>query len=239
MDNVSFTPLGDQAITVTFGSEIQAKTNQQVQAFRHLLKEERKDYIVDVVATFTNVTVFYDARQMDYAEIKKELSGLLTDLEAYQDHRTIYNIHLPVWYNGMDLERVSEITGLTKEEIVERHSGKPYPIYMIGFLPGFPYIGGFPEEFAIPRLEKPRQQVPKGSVGIVNAQSGIYPVSSPGGWNIIGTTPVELIRIEKQYPFYYQAGDWITFVPIDEKEYETILNDKHFEPTIEVIHHED
>ena len=235
MKSIQFKPLGDQAIIVSFGNELSKQTNQRVQDFRHLLLRQSWSFIVDVVATFTNVTVFYDPSKRTYQEVRSELKRLLEVEENYDTKKTIHNIYLPVFYNGMDLKRVSEKTGLSKDETIQLHTNQAFPIYMVGFLPGFPYVGGFSKQLSIPRLDKPRNQVPKGSVGIINSQSGIYPVSSPGGWNIIGTTPVELIRLDRKYPFYYQAGDYITFYPIDEEAYESIRQNKLFEPKIEVI----
>ncbi|MBR7554578.1 5-oxoprolinase subunit PxpB [Allobacillus sp. GCM10007491] len=235
MKSIRFMPLGDQAIIVSFGNGLSKQVNQRVQSFRHLLLRQKWPFIVDVVATFTNVTVFYNATKQSYPEVRNELKRLLEVENRFNTKKSVQNIYLPVLYDGMDLERVSEKTGLSKKEIIHHHTNQAYPIYMVGFLPGFPYIGGFTEKLSIPRLDKPRNQVPKGSVGIINSQSGIYPVSSPGGWNIIGTTPVELIRLDKKYPFYYQAGDYITFYPVDEDEYKSIRQNKLFEPKIEVI----
>lgn len=190
---------------------------------------------MDVVATFTNVTVFYDPSKRTYQEVRSELKRLLEVEENYDTKKTIHNIYLPVFYNGMDLKRVSEKTGLSKDEIIQLHTNQAFPIYMVGFLPGFPYVGGFSKQLSIPRLDKPRNQVPKGSVW--DHQFTIRDLSCfiAGGWNIIGTTPVELIRLDRKYPFYYQAGDYITFYPIDEEAYESIRQNKLFEPKIEVI----
>ena len=131
-------------------------------------------------------------------------------------------ITIPVCYDeefGLDIERVMTHTSLTAEEIIQRHTKPLYTVYMMGFLPGFPYLGQLDETLATPRLATPRRSVAKGSVGIGGNQTGIYPLESPGGWNMIGKTPIELFSIDRSEPFFLQAGDSLQFVPIKKSEF--------------------
>ena len=135
---------------------------------------------------------------------------------------------IPTLYGGdygPDLEFVSRHAGLSADEVVKRHSRPDYPVYMLGFIPGFAYLGGMDESIAAPRLSSPRTHVPKGSVGIANTQTGVYPTVSPGGWQLIGRTPIELYDERKAQPALLQAGDYVHYAPITEEEYLAIQAD--------------
>ena len=135
-------------------------------------------------------------------------------------------VEIPVFYGGSygeDLKDVAAHAGLTEEEVIKLHSSVDYNIYMLGFLPGFPYLGGLDPKLFTPRLDNPRTKIPEGSVGIGGEQTGIYPLESPGGWRLIGRTPLKLYDPDREQPFLYQAGDYIRFVPITAEEYEAYL----------------
>lgn len=129
---------------------------------------------------------------------------------------------IPACYGGefgLDLSYVAEYHGLSEQEVISLHAGRDYLIYMMGFMPGFPYLGGMPDEIAVPRLEQPRFSVFPGSIGIGGSQTGIYPADTPSGWRIIGATPIRLYDPEKDDPFLLSAGDYIKFVPINQEEF--------------------
>jgi len=131
-------------------------------------------------------------------------------------------VEIPVCYGGEfgpDIQFVAEHNSITTDDVVRIHSGAEYQIYMIGFTPGFPFLGGLPKKLHTPRLETPRSFVPKGSVGIANNQTGIYPLASPGGWQLIGKTPLKLFTPERSNPFIYKTGDRIKFKPISAEDY--------------------
>ena len=131
-------------------------------------------------------------------------------------------IQIPVCYEeefGIDLSKVVDYTGLSAREVISLHTSPSYTVFAIGFLPGFPYLGGLPPELAVPRRSKPRLLVPKGAVGIGGTQTGIYPIESPGGWNLIGRTPLDLYDPNRPHPFLLQAGDQLTFDPISSQQF--------------------
>ena len=145
--------------------------------------------------------------------------------EAQAEGETVV---IPVVYGGEygpDIDNVCQHTGLSREEVIARHSGREYLIYMLGFTPGFPYMGGMDETIATPRLKTPRTAIPAGSVGIAGAQTGVYPIQSPGGWQLIGRTPLKLFDMDRPDPFLLRAGQKVVFRPISEEEYERMVKE--------------
>lgn len=216
---------GDQALIVEFGNAIDEKLNQRVQLLNKKIEEMEVKGIVETVPTFRSLMVTYDPAKVSFEKLKKILEGLPADGGAAEkEERRV--VEIPVCYGGEfgeDLPDVAAHTGLTEEEVIRLHSSKEYNIYMLGFLPGFPYLGGLDERLHTPRLKNPRTRIPAGSVGIGGEQTGIYPLDSPGGWRLIGRTPLKLYDPNREEPFLYQAGDYIRFVPITKEEYEEYL----------------
>lgn len=214
-------PLGDVAVLLSFGNEINEKTNRQIQLFIHKLEKEKVRGIVEWVPAYTSLTIYYQPEVIVYESLKAEL-----DRVSRSPGLTLPNCPLvyeiPVCYGGdwgKDLAYVADYHGFDEQEVISLHANREYLIYMMGFMPGFPYLGGLPEKLAVPRLERPRQSVESGAVGIGGSQTGIYPADVPSGWRIIGTTPVTLFSPEKEEPFLFSSGHYIKFVPISEEQF--------------------
>ncbi|MGD6870648.1 5-oxoprolinase subunit PxpB [Sutcliffiella horikoshii] len=222
---IEFHPLGDTGIQVLFGSDISEGTNQEIRLFADQLKKLKLDGVIEWVPAYTTLTIFYQPDKIIYKDLCKKLEDIQKRLqkEDLSSNSTVYEI--PVLYGGEvgpDLSEVASHNGCTEDEVISIHSAKPYLIYMMGFVPGFPYLGGMPKKIATPRRENPRAKIEAGSVGIAGEQTGVYPLETPGGWQIIGRTPVKLYDPDNGEPILLSAGSYIRFVPVDQKEYDEI-----------------
>lgn len=223
---MGYKPLGDQALQITFSNQIDRQTIMQIRAFQEALQLHNYPFVIDSVPCYTTLTIFYDPLQIDYPGMVEICLGIERVYNSYTDNIIPkQTIEVPVLYGGdfgPDLEDVAAQCRMTRGQVIERHTRPEYYIYMIGFTPGFPYLGGLDPELACPRLDKPRLQVRAGSVGIAGNQTGIYSVDSPGGWRIIGHTPIKVYDPKRENPFLLQAGDSLKFVSISEDEYRKI-----------------
>ena len=221
MPDIRILTSGDSALLIEFGKDINPETNRKITALVQLMREQHIEGIVDVIPAFCSLLINYDPRVLSYEELKERMEHLLkmeTKIEATR--KRIFEI--PVCYGGEygpDIENIAEHAGLSVEEVIKIHSSKDYLIYMLGFLPGFTYLGGLDERIHTPRLASPRLKIRAGSVGIGGSQTGIYPLDSPGGWQLMGMTPVRTYDPERQTPILVEAGDYIRFIPIDEEEF--------------------
>jgi len=230
--DVAMIPVGEMAILVEFGQGINPDIHHKVTALSEYLNRHSFPGMIEYVASFASVTVFYDPLQVrNNTDAKdqpayKTVISLLKEIIAKLDYSTETKsrvVQIPVCYGGQfgpDLEYVAEHNNLTVDEVIEIHSGGQYLVYMIGFAPGFPYLGGMSEKIAAPRRQSPRTAIPAGSVGIAGMQTGVYPITTPGGWQLIGRTPLELFRPNDNPPSLLQAGDIVQFYPISHEEYE-------------------
>lgn len=218
--------LGDTAVVLSSGEGRDDVVAERVREVAQALAQEPPDGVLDVVPAFTTVTVFYDLRKIaDFARfcvaLQRRAEAALAAKERLAGGRTM---DIPVCYEAdfaPDLAAVAERSGLSEGEVVARHSGAGYRVQAIGFAPGFPYLSGLPAELHTPRRTTPRTRVPAGSVAIGGAQTGIYSVETPGGWNVIGRTPLVLFDPQRAEPALLRAGDEVRFRTISGKEFAT------------------
>ena len=219
---------GDAALALAFPARLDPAINARCVAVAEALRRRRVRGVRDVVEAFAVVTVHFDPLQGDVDEISAVLHGLAEDAVATSatgNVRPRREITLPVCYGGArgpDLADVARFARCSEEEVVERHCGAPYRVYMLGFQPGFAYMGALDPRIAAPRRATPRVQVPAGSVGIAGRQTGIYSVASPGGWQLVGQTPLRIFDMERTDLFLLAAGDHVRFEPVDGAAYERL-----------------
>ena len=224
MDQYKFYIEGDSSILIVFGDAISARTNQRIAATVRLIREQKIEGIVDMIPAFVSLLINYNPLVISYDSLRERLEAILQmKTESLDTVRRVFEI--PVCYGGEygpDLGIIAKNAGLSEREVIDIHTSCDYLIYMLGFLPGFCYLGGLDERIHTPRLKTPRLKIPAGSVGIGGSQTGIYPMESPGGWNLMGMTPVRTYDPERDVPILVQAGDYIRFVEIDEAEFSRI-----------------
>jgi inhibitor of KinA len=210
-------PLGDQAALGYAGDETVALGTAAA------VRKCGWDWTVDVVQAYASVAVFYDADRIGFEAVRAQLRTLDASavVDAGRSHR------IPVCYDlGEDLGRIAECTGLSREAIIDLHAATEYRVYAIGFCPGFPYLGYLDDRLAnVPRLPRPRLRVPVGSVGLTGRQTGVYTEPRPGGWNLVGRTPLELVNVADGY-FPLATGDRVRFEPIDVGSYERLVGNR-------------
>ena len=215
---------GDRALYIEVGDVISPQVNRRVKGLLDAIDEAAIEGVEALAPTYRSILVYYDPLKIPLEELKRRLSDLGRALpDASSSEAKIFEI--PTLYGGEfgpDLDFVASHTGLSSEEVIRIHAGTDYLVYMVGFNPGFPYLGGMPDNIATPRLETPRVKIPAGSVGIAEAQTGIYPLESPGGWRLIGRSPLKMFDPSRDPPALVEAGDLVRFVSIDEAQYQEI-----------------
>ncbi|PEL07779.1 5-oxoprolinase subunit PxpB [Bacillus sp. AFS017336] len=217
-------PVGCSGIVCYLGDSISNEINNLVHTFSGYLNSHIKTKISGVVPSYHSITIYYDSLNFSFSEIKNEIEFLFKNFNdsPQNKERTIYEV--PVCFHsafGTELQKVAEQNNLTTDHVIRLYLEEIYPIYMIGFIPGFPYLGGLNPALETPRLIKPKN-VLKGSVGIAGNQTGIYPFESPGGWNIIGRTPIEVFSTKNNGSKNFKAGDMIKFFEITNEEFSQI-----------------
>ena len=223
-EEIRYLPAGDKVIVVEFGNGIDNEINNKVMALYQVINSSHIKGIEELIPTYRSLMVQYNPSQVVY----KELIALLKKLSENLDQEIMTKqriIEVPVIYGrefGPDIEFVASHNNMSVDEVIQIHTSHDYLIFMLGFTPGFPYLGGMSDKIETPRLEAPRKKIPVGSVGIAGKQTGIYPIESPGGWQLIGRTPITLYDPYREPPILMQAGDFIRFVSVSLKDYRQI-----------------
>lgn len=221
----TISPVGDCAISIDFGQVIDPKINRHIRQTIERIQALQLDGIIELVPTYCALLVQYDAMLYSYADMCHIIEPIFSESITDNDNEKVTVIEIPTVYGGEfgpDLGFVASHNNLSEEEVIAIHSGTDYLVYMLGFIPGFTYLGGMDPSIATPRLSSPRTLIPAGSVGIAGEQTGTYPSDSPGGWQIIGRTPVTMYDMSKEQAALLSAGDYVRYVPIDEAEYNRI-----------------
>ncbi|MDH6234591.1 KipI family sensor histidine kinase inhibitor [Mesorhizobium soli] len=212
----TFLPCGDSALVIELGDRIDADVNARVISLAAAVEAAAIPGVVEIVPSYRSVLVRYDPEIIRGRELEERLADLSEHLEVSGAQARSWNI--PVVYGGevgQDLEEIAAMKGLSPEELIALHAGGEYRVFMIGFAPGFAYLGGLPAILHTPRLQKPRQSVPAGAIGIGGQQGSVNSVAGPSGWRFIGWTPIRVFDPARKIPFLLQAGDRVSFVPID------------------------
>jgi inhibitor of KinA len=226
--------LSERAVTIEFGNEISEDTLQRISSFNQSLRQKPFTGFYTSVAAYTTLSVFFNPLQVIAEDMLpgddcfEKVSGYLKFLNNKPQREQSYpskTITIPVCYGGplgWDLEEVAHVNKLSIEQVIELHSTVIYKVYMIGFVPGFAYMGGMSALIATPRKSTPQKAIPAGSVGIAGEQTGIYPLETPGGWQIIGQTPLKMFDANRTQPALLKAGDNVIFQPISEQVFNTL-----------------
>lgn len=214
-------PLGETAVIIQCGDQLSDPVQRRVMSVCALLEKSTLPAMIEWVPSYTSVTVFYDPFISSYPQLSKILLQQLNQMKESVQYKP-RTVTIPVCYGGEwgpDLDYVASEHGLTPEDVIAIHTSGDYLVHMIGFAPGFPYLGGLSEQIATPRRATPRLRVEAGTVGIGGKQTGIYPVDTPGGWQCIGQTPLRLFRPEENIPSLLVAGDRVRFKQITMQDY--------------------
>lgn len=221
----TISPVGDRAISIDFGQVIDPKINRHIRQTIERIKALQLEGIIELVPTYCALLVEYDAMRYSYSEICNIIESTLDEGMTDTTNELVTVVEVPTVYGGEfgpDLSFVAFHNHLSEDEVISIHSGTDYLVYMLGFIPGFTYLGGMDPRIATPRLSSPRTLIPAGSVGIAGEQTGTYPSDSPGGWQIIGRTPVTMYDMSKAQAALLNAGNYVCYVPIDESEFHRI-----------------
>jgi len=217
-------PVGDAAILIKTGTEISPETNLEIRKLMHIFEQSILSGLLELVPAYTDILVYYDPYRIGF----EEMCSMIRDAAAQRSGMILpcpQILHVPVLYGGEygpDLPEVASRSKLTENEVIEIHTSVDYLVYMLGFTPGFCYLGGLNPKIAAERRQSPRLQIPAGAVGIAGKQTGVYPVESPGGWQIIGRTPLRMFDAMRNTVFLVSMGDYIRFYAIDQQGFKRI-----------------
>lgn len=219
-----FLPAGDQALVMELGDTFEEACSMAIRSLVASIRAEQVPGVTETIPSYRSILVLYDPMVSGFDVLVQALSSLFSRLDVHAAPKGDVLV-VPVLYGGEvgpDLPFVAEHAGMSEEQVVAVHASRDYLIYMLGFTPGFTYLGGMDERIATPRLERPRERIPAGSVGIAGKQTGIYPIDSPGGWRLIGLTPMRLYDPHRDPPILPSVGGYIRFRRIDGNEFGAI-----------------
>lgn len=226
MSDINIVKAGEQGVVVDFGAVIDPGVNARVHRLAQLISARLPGEILELVPTYRSLMIYFDPLRVSRDALTEKIRLLLDcDAESGDRGETATVVGIPVCYGGEfgpDLEFVASHNKLSVQEVVEIHTSRPYQVYMLGFTPGFPYLGGMSDRIAAPRLAQPRVVIPAGSIGIAGSQTGIYPIQSPGGWQLIGRTPLQIFNPDAADPFLFAAGNYLRFTAIDAGTFQDI-----------------
>lgn len=222
---LKYKPLGSISVLIEWPQKIDDDILKDIILFRNVLQSKLKGLIIDSVPTYNSLTIFIDSSKIKYTTAVKKTKEIYKNIDKKKLKFASKLWQIPVCYDdeyGIDLEEISQVKKISKQKIIQIHSEVIYDVYFIGFLPGFLYLGGLSEKIHFNRRPKPRKKINKGSIGIAGNQTGIYPRESPGGWNIIGNSPINIFDVNLKEPCFASAGDKIQFISIDKNIYTEI-----------------
>lgn len=237
--DVRFLCAGDTAMVVEFGERIDRALSDRVLRLGARLREAKVPGLVEAVPTYRSLMIHYDPLQTDHAGLKDRIAALLQDEGAATGQARLWRI--PACYeaeHAADLPEVAQRTGLAISEVIRLHTETLFHIYMIGFVPGYPYMGDLPKALVLPRRADPRTRVPAGSIAIASTMTAIYPLESPGGWHLIGATPVRLFEPQLPRPALFSPGDKLRFEPIGAADFDLIRKESasgRYQPVCESV----
>ena len=222
---LTYKPLGGIAILIEWSNEINTVILEDISLLRNEIHSNLNEFVLETVPAYNSLTIFFDTGKIKYASIVKKIRRVVEKrfLKKIPSNKTLWKI--PVCYNeefGFDLDIIAKSKNLSKQHIIKSHCSAIYDVFFIGFLPGFLYLGGLPTELHFNRKSKPRSKIKKGAVGIAGSQTGIYPRESPGGWNIIGNSPISFFDVSINPPCFAKTGDKLHFFSVDKKKYNKI-----------------
>ncbi len=220
-DEIRFQPASDQSLLVYFGDQITLEAHERVRKFLRSLESEPIAGVRNLHPAYCSVLLDFDALKMTHDELQRALTDRLARIDEIPLPEPRH-LEIPTCYGGEfgpDLNEVARLHGLTPAQVVELHASATYVVYFLGFVPGFAYLGGLPEAIATPRLASPRRNTPPGSVGIADDQTGVYPFDTPGGWRLIGRTPIAMFRPDHSDMSHLSIGDRVRFTPISPEQF--------------------
>lgn len=219
--------LGDAAVLIEFSNQLDLRTNTRIQVLAQAIRHRRIPWIRDVVPALSTLAVHVDPVSLGFADPIQPVRNLLTQCldEGLSSERSFNQVHIPICYEtdfGLDLDEISQLTGLSIEQVVNRHQCSEFMVLMVGFAPGHPYLGGLAPSLSVPRRSAPRVKMPCGAVAIANAQCVVYPFEIPGGWSVVGRTPLRVFDANRQQPSLFEPGDQVRFDRINRSEFDEL-----------------